>query len=108
MSRDNREYKPPKCGFCLTGHHEHCRIETLPWYGKTWKCACPCDKSKIVPIKYAGTPLRARAVPVVVPDPDPEVVRKRGRSGRARRVAEQEMEKAMLHPDIVAAREEYR
>ena len=33
-----------KCGWCITGDHAHCRIQTNPWQGKTITCPCPCRK----------------------------------------------------------------
>lgn len=33
-----------KCGFCLTDNHEGCVIETSPFFGRTWRCSCGCEK----------------------------------------------------------------
>jgi hypothetical protein len=59
------------CGWCMTGDHEHCNIETTPWHGKVWVCGCECDKSKVKKptVHTVNVPAPARKAA----KPDPEV-----------------------------------
>lgn len=92
----DRNGKPRPCGFCLTGHHQQCCVETLPWYGRTWKCECGCEKGTKKPRKAAG--------PVEVFE---STSKNRKADARVRRVAQRELDKVLASEEVRKAVEEF-
>lgn len=82
----DRNGNPRPCGFCMTGHHDRCTVESLPWYGKTWKCECSCEKgTKAVPTKTAKVE---------------KTVDTGRKAARVRKVAQKELDKVLASDEV--------
>lgn len=99
-----------RCGFCGTGQHQHCVVETPPWYGRTWKCECECDKANVtkpeiqkrddLPKLPTMTPRRR---PRVEEDEPAINTRRRRRNAKVDAVAQSELDKVLDSDEVKEA-----
>lgn len=97
-----------RCGFCGTGQHQHCVVETPPWYGRTWKCQCECDKTNVtkpVTEKREGLPeipasFRSRPRRQVDDEVPATNKRRRRRNAEVDAVAQSELDKVLDSDEV--------
>jgi hypothetical protein len=92
------------CGFCMTGAHTNCRIETSPWFGKVWRCGCECDKSKVERVHTVNVPTmrpaRVVALPEVEPAPAPVSKRQRRKDAKVTAAAQEVLDEIMASDEV--------